>query len=202
MIMVVILTSLIFTNMNTAHADEINYDSIPMTELSYSDSTIHTWGMIVQDGAIYLNYNNDPKGQGTTTFQGYGFNFKLGDQQAVLNISDSGNIPTKIGDTRSVNFQTNNYSSNIQQTIPGTILVEENGNADKPAQVLHIKIPLSSLVKDPSLVNKVELNNPNLGGGTLVSDGASTSPILSISIAVLAVLVIGFFVYRKKRKVA
>ncbi|AEJ23252.1 Firmicu-CTERM sorting domain-containing protein [Weissella koreensis] len=204
MIMVVILTSLIFTNMKTAHADEINYDSIPMTQISYSDSTIHTWGMIVQDNAIYLNYNNDPKGQGTTTFQGYGFNFKLGDQQAVMNIdsSDSGNIPTKLGDTRSIKFQTNNYSSNIQEKITGTILVSDNGNSDKPAQILHIKIPMSTLVKDPSLVNKVELNNPNLGGGTLVSDGASTSPVLSVSIAVIAVLVIGFFVYRKKRRVA
>ena len=68
--MVVILTSLIFTNMKTAHADEINYDSIPMTQISYSDSTIHTWGMIVQDNAIYLNYNNDPKGQGDYNISG------------------------------------------------------------------------------------------------------------------------------------
>nr|WP_246163850.1 LPXTG cell wall anchor domain-containing protein [Weissella coleopterorum] len=45
------------------------------------------------------------------------------------------------------------------------------------------------------------MNNPNLGSGTIVSDGASTSPILSISIAAGVVLIIGFFVYRKKRQV-
>ncbi|WP_246163849.1 Firmicu-CTERM sorting domain-containing protein [Weissella coleopterorum] len=136
-------------NLITVHADDFNYDSIPMSQVSYSDSTIHSWGMVVQNNAIYLSYNNDPKGQGTTTFQGYGFNFKLGDQQAVLNIdgADSNNVPTKVGQTANIKFQTNNYSSNIQQTVTGTVLVRENGNADHPAQILHIMIPLSAMVK-------------------------------------------------------
>lgn len=198
-----------FAGAETVKADSFDYDSIPLTNVSYGDYgqwdvTVRSWGMVVKDNNIYLVVNNDPRGAGNNQFQGFGFNFKLGDQSAVLDIdsNEQSKIPTKIGESADIKFLTNNWSSDVHDSLIGKVIVKESEKAGQPTQVLNIKITLSSLVKDPSLVNNVELNNANFGSGKIVSDGASTSPVLSSGIAVVSVLVIGFFVYRRKRQVA
>lgn len=197
-----ILTTILVLGLGSEHTAyaAIDFDSIPLSPISYGEYNYHEWGAVM-DGdniALVVDMNANGKNPGYD-FQGYGYIFKLADQQVSVDINDASQVPHELGASADVTFKVSNYGTNTTNYVTGKIYVRE-APLDTTTQVLNLEIPISSMVADPSLVTDINITNPNLGDQSLIVSGASTVPLVSAGIGAVIAIGLSVTLYRNRRR--